>query len=95
MIAAILILLPLCVVSFYQFLKRSPRTIKKKALRLFNIATVLTAIAWTVADSWLLHGKMGVDIGWFWVVASLRGATIFLVVLLTMGLVRNLCVFRK
>jgi len=95
MIVAILILVPLLIFSLFLFIRRSPTTTRKRGLLLYNVAVILAAISWSCVDSWLLRSKMGVDIGWWWVVAFIRGSSIIVTVLLIMGLTRNLLVFQK
>ena len=81
--------------SLFLFIRRSPTTTRKRGLLLYNVAVILAAISWSCVDSWLLRSKMGVDIGWWWVVAFIRGSSIIVTVLLIMGLTRNLLVFQK
>lgn len=97
MIIALLVLVPICFVMFWFFFKSSPKIQnKRKTILRFNLATVLAAILSCVWLTYSTHHSMidTVDRAW-WPVLSGLGSLIFFPVVLLVGALIRMIVFRK
>ena len=94
MVLAALVLFPLMGIVSWLFFRASPGT-SNKWVRIYNTFSFLLALGLIVFDAWTLRTTMGADVGWWPVVASLRGISIWVGILIISGLVRNYLLFRS
>jgi hypothetical protein len=97
MVMALLILVPVVGVVAWAFFRFSPAHAEPKRVRLFNVASVIVAlaiaVAWTVRTYLVMSPT--VDLAW-WPVISVLGALVAIPVVLALAaIVRNLLIFRR
>jgi len=97
MVAALLILVPVVAVVVWAFFRFSPIHADRKRVLLFNVASLIVALA--IAAAWTVRTYLvmspTVDSAW-WPVISVLGALVVIPLVLALAaIVRNVILFRR
>jgi hypothetical protein len=96
MILSLLILLPLCVLTVWWFLRSVPRSAPAATVRVYNGIIFGVALLLSALPAWWLHGRLEgtADAGWWPVLSVLASFLVFPLVLAVGVLIRNLSLLR-
>ena len=97
MVAALLILVPVVAVVAWAFFRFSPAHVERKRVLLFNVASLIVALA--IAAAWTVRTYLvmspTVDSAW-WPVISVLGALVVIPLVLALAaIVRNFLIFHR
>ena len=96
MILAYIVLIPLLIIILWGFFKTSPR-INSNNIKIYNFATIILAIALSIAYSLKLKSSMigSSDFGWWPVLSFIVSLAISIGIIFMSGIVRNLLIFKN
>ena len=96
MILALLILVPILVLTLWAFLRFSPKLGNRRRIIIFNLAVLIFGLLVCGLLTLKIYTDMsaGSDRYWWPIIAGLYSLALFPVVLLVGGLVRNFVLFR-
>ena len=97
MILALIVLLPILVLSLWWFYKLSPRDVEKRRVRLYNMAVMIAGVVICTGISLRLRAMLveTPDRAWWPVLSAIFSLLILPLWLAACGVVRNLLVFRS
>ncbi len=96
MILALIVLVPILLLSIWAFFKFSPKVEGRRGVLLFNLSVLVVGLLLCAFLTLKVYASMGngPDRAWWPVLSALGSLVVFPMVLLLGGLVRNRLVFR-
>ncbi len=96
MIFAFIVLLPILLISFWAFIKLSPKVGNRQGVLVFNLCVLVVGSLLCAYLTLRIYSNMaaGPDRAWWAILSVLGTLLVFPVVLLVGGLIRNVLVFR-
>ena len=97
MILALIVLLPILVLSLWWFYKLSPKDAEKRLVRLYNMAVLVAGVVICTGISLKLRGMLAdsPDRAWWPVLSAIVSLLVLPLWIAVSGVVRNLLVFRS
>jgi cytochrome bd-type quinol oxidase subunit 2 len=97
MILALIVLLPILVLSLWWFYKLSPRDVEKRRVRLYNVAVLVVGVLICAGLTLTLRAMLAdtSDRAWWPVLSAIFSLLVLPLWLAVCGVVRNLLVFRS
>jgi len=96
MILALIVLVPLLLMSLWAFIRFSPKGGSRQQVLLFNLGVLAVGLVLCALLTLKIYSNMaaGPDRAWWSILSVLGTLAVFSIVLVVGGLVRNLVVFR-
>jgi hypothetical protein len=96
MILALIVLVPILLISLWAFIRFSPKGGSRQQILLFNLGVLAVALVLCALLTLKIYSHMaaGPDRAWWTILSVLGTLAVFSIVLVVGGLVRNLLVFR-